>query len=81
MAATGTDPRAVDRALTTPMRFRAPTMMDGEETALEVTGDCQPRKPLKLIGVADDCGDMMANEKTSGGWDRTSDTRLMKPLL
>ena len=59
LAATGTDPRAVDRALTTPMRFSAPAVMDGEGTALEVTGECQPRKPLEMIGV---CGRLRGDD-------------------
>ena len=38
-------------------------------------------QPPELIGVADDCDGMITDEKSSGGWDRTTDTRLMKPLL
>jgi hypothetical protein len=38
-------------------------------------------KPLASQGVEDDCDGLKSPEMNSGGWDRTSDTRLMKPLL
>ena len=37
--------------------------------------------PLPFQGVEADEGRLMLVEESSGGWDRTSDTRLMKPLL
>jgi hypothetical protein len=38
-------------------------------------------KPLGSQGVESDCEGLKPSEFSSGGWDRTSDTRLMKPLL
>ncbi len=52
LAATGTDPPAVDRAMTTPMRFPAPTVMDGDGTALEVTG----LSTAQAVGIDWSCG-------------------------
>ena len=37
-------------------------------------------KDVKDLGVRD-FGQFAPGEKSSGGWDRTTDTRLMKPLL
>ena len=62
-----------------------------EETCLRLRTDEETlmgegdggRKPKSLVlqGVEDGCGGMRKVEESSGGWDRTSDTRLMKPLL
>ena len=37
--------------------------------------------PLVLQGVEASCDGLRLLEQSSGGWDRTTDTRLMKPLL
>lgn len=39
------------------------------------------RNPLILQGVEAGCDAVIGGERSSGGWDRTTDTRLMKPLL
>src|SRR5262245_5743201 len=54
------------------------THIDGWSLSRSDT-ECQPCKPVQLMALP--LAAMMAMKKTSGGWDRTSDTRLMKPLL
>ena len=50
---------------------------DGDGEGENATGP----NPLLLQGVEAGCERLMPHESSSGGWDRTSDTRLMKPLL
>src|SRR5262249_25874570 len=69
LAATGTDPRAVDRALTTPMRFPAPAVMDGEGTGPTIAPRCHAAQVPEMIGHDGDCGPVNDDElrvKASG---------------
>jgi integrase len=79
--ATGTDGDcAVDRALTTPMRIPGRSMRIVENTSPTRSQNTHGRNPLEIQRVEADCDSMRSIDKTSGGWDRTTDTRLMKPF-
>jgi hypothetical protein len=87
LRATGTDGRITDSAsLSCPALVQAPdsgcvgSRVDEEDRFLEGENATGPN-PLIAEGVEAGCRRLMPPESNSGGWDRTSDTRLMKPLL
>jgi hypothetical protein len=49
-----------------------------ESTGQAVTPDRQHPQTMKMKPVAIDCERLTTDETSSGGWDRTTDTRLMK---
>jgi len=59
--------------------LRCGSLTTDEQTTMGDTSGGRKEKPLVLQGVEGDCDGLKTPETSSGGWDRTSDTRLMKP--
>jgi hypothetical protein len=87
LRATGTGGRTAD-----PASLSCPVLVQGIDSGcvrLRLDeGDCPAEarnaagpNPLSAQGVEAGCERVIPLEGSSGGWDRTSDTRLMKPLL
>lgn len=87
LRATGTDGRIADSAsLSCPVLVQAPDsgcvrLRIDESGGEGEGGNATGPNSLNLQGVETGCERVIPLETSSGGWDRTSDTRLMKPLL
>ncbi|SRR5579883_1364291 len=88
LRATGTEGRDASTTVDfscSPVAQKSATERDSltmvEHLPTEATAEQVNAKPLAVQGVERDCDQLIPIEKNSGGWDRTSDTRLMKPLL
>jgi integrase len=66
MAATGTDGRRPDRALTKPVRFPAYPVIRHETGAESAQGKHNVREATELTGVADKCVSVTTGEKVAG---------------
>jgi integrase len=80
LRATGTDGGAY-RALTGAADRGGGRLSAAEGEGPKVTPPSARPNPLSTEAVEDSGGRSSGAERSSGGWDRTSDTRLMKPLL
>ena len=80
LAATGTDPRP-DRALTRTGPVIAPLLTDHDGTRPEGHGKEQSPNRLEKMGVAEGCGNVMADEESSPSRTRTYNKPVNSRLL